>query len=532
MGKEKDGIIAEIYEEICENPNLTSHELLLLKNSLAKRYKQSQVVKNPEIIDKLEQEGKLTPELKKALKIKHIRALSGISNIAIMTAPLPCPGKCIYCPGGPAFNSPKSYTGKEPAARRAEQNGFNSYRQVEARLRQFALLGHSAEKNELIVQGGTLNALPYNYQYNFLKGAYDAFNNAISGSLEEAIALNETAKHRVIGLTIETRPDYCAEGQLSKLLEFGTTRIELGVQSLDDRILALTKRGHDIQAVKDATRRCKDSLLKVCYHMMPGLFSTPEEDIRYFKQLFSDPSFQPDMLKIYPTLVMPNTELYEMWKKGEYIPYTAEQAAEILAEAKRYIPEYCRIMRVNRDIPTNLIADGVMKSNLRELVQKSAKEKGIRCKCIRCREAGIKMLKEKIKIDYASVELKRREYSASEGQEIFLSYEDAANDALLGFIRLRKPSEKHFRKEMDDSTMGIRELHVYGEQLPIGKHLAERFDPVQHEGYGKKLLSEAERIAKEEFDARKLLIISGVGVREYYRKRGYSLEGVYMAKSL
>ena len=532
MGDQKDQIITEIYEEISENPNLTSQELLLLKNSLAKHYHQARVVKNPEILEKLESEGKLTPELRKALKIKHIRALSGISNIAIMTAPLPCPGKCIYCPGGPEFNSPKAYTGKEPAARRAEQNGFDSYRQVEARLRQFSLLGHSAEKNELIIQGGTLNALPYNYQYNFIKGAYDAFNGMISGSLEEAKKTNETAKHRVIGLTIETRPDYCAEGQLSKLLEFGTTRIELGVQSLDDRIMELTKRGHSVQDVINATRRCKDSLLKICYHMMPGLFATPEEDIAYFKELFSNPSFKPDMLKIYPTLVMPGTELYAMWKRGEYRPYDADTAAKVIAESKRFIPEYCRIMRVNRDIPSNLIADGVLKSNLREMVEKECKEKGISCRCIRCREVGIKMLKRKIKVDYDSVELVRRNYDASGGKETFLSFEDKTNDALMGFIRLRKFSEDVFRPEIDETTMGIRELHVYGLQLPIGRGLLDKFSPVQHEGYGTQLLAEAERIAKEEYGMQKMLIISGVGVREYYKKKGYVLEGVYMSKEL
>ncbi|MFH1443605.1 MAG: elongator complex protein 3 [Candidatus Micrarchaeota archaeon] len=334
MSENEDKVFEEIYGELTENPDITPQQLLKLKNRLASKYGQSRTVKNPEILGRLEKEGKLTPELRKALKIKHIRALSGISNIAIMTAPLPCPGRCIYCPGGPLFNSPKSYTGKEPAARRAEQNGFDSYRQVEARLRQFSLIGHSADKNELIIQGGTLNALPITYQTDFIKGAYDAFNGKISGSLEEAIKINETSKHRVIGLTIETRPDFCAEGQLSKLLEFGTTRIELGVQSLEDKILQKSKRGHSVQQVVDATRRCKDSLLKICYHMMPGLFATPEEDIAYFKKLFSDPSFQPDMLKIYPTLVMPNTELYEMWKKGEYVPYTSEEAAAVIAESK------------------------------------------------------------------------------------------------------------------------------------------------------------------------------------------------------
>ncbi|MFH0972201.1 MAG: tRNA uridine(34) 5-carboxymethylaminomethyl modification radical SAM/GNAT enzyme Elp3 [Candidatus Micrarchaeota archaeon] len=532
MSETTNKIIAEIYEELLENPDLTPQELLRLKNKLASKYKQSRAIKNPEILGRLDSLGLLTPAMKKALKIKHIRSLSGISNIAIMTAPLPCPGRCIYCPGGPAFNSPKSYTGKEPAARRAEQNDFDPFRQVQARLHQFSIIGHTAEKNELIIQGGTLNSLPNEYQADFIKGAYDAFNEKRSDSLENAIKLNETAKHRVIGLTIETRPDFCSEEQLSKLLEFGTTRIELGVQSLDDGILLKSKRGHNLEQVVDATRRCKDSLLKICYHMMPGLFATPKMDVGYFKKLFTDPSFQPDMLKIYPTLVMPGTELYEMWKKGDYTPYTADEAAEVIAEAKRFVPEWCRIMRINRDIPANLIADGVKKSNLRELVAEILKKKKVKCRCIRCREIGIKMLKEKITPDYDAVELIRREYDASGGKEIFLSFEDKTNDALMGFLRLRKNSNHQFMPQMDGRAFGIRELHVYGEQIPLGKKGTGKFDPVQHEGYGTQLLAQAERIAKEEFDAKKMLIISGVGVREYYRKRGYALEGVYMEKKL
>ena len=463
-----------------------------------------------------------------------MRSLSGISTVAIMTKPSFCPGECIYCPGGIANNSPKSYTGKEPAARRAEQNDFDAFRQVKTRISQYELMGHEPEKCELIIMGGTFPALSEKYQHDFVKGAFDGFNGKKGRSLQDSQKRNESAKHRVIGMTFETRPDYCTEAQISKMLEFGATRMEIGVQSVYDDILKKVKRNHTIEDVADATQRCRDSFLKVGYHIMPGLFSTKKKDVEMFKILFSDSRFKPDMLKIYPCLVMPDTPLYEMWRRGEFQPYSSEEAAEAIAEGKRFVPEYCRVMRINRDIPSNLIAEGVKASNLRELVVKSAKEKGISCRCIRCREAGLKAMKEKMEIDWNAVALKRFDYSASGGKEIFLSFEDRKNDLLLGFTRLRIPSEKIFRKEIDSKTAGIRELHVYGEQLQIGKTAKKnkQYAEIQHKGFGALLLDEAEKIAKEEFDCNKLLVLSGIGVKEYYRKLGYSDYGVYVMKKL
>jgi len=529
----KDVFMQDLYSELKRNPLLSPRQVQQLKNRLASKHQLPQVIKNPQVVEWIqEREGRLPAELQKTLKSKHVRALSGISNIAIMTAPMPCPGRCIYCPGGPAFNSPKSYTGKEPAARRAAQNNYDAYQMVSARLHQFSLLGHHTEKCELIVQGGTFNALPDDYQRQFVLGMYNALNTSQSPSIEHAQTVNENAEHRLVGLTFETRPDHCAPEQVSSLLDFGATRIEMGVQSLSDEVLKKSGRGHDLQAVVDATARLKDSFLKICFHMMPGLFADRRQDLSDAKQLFDDERFQPDMLKIYPTLVMPQTPLYELWRKGAYTPYTSEEAAEVIAEGKRFVPEYCRIMRVNRDIPANLIVDGVKKSNLRELIFQNLKQKGVSCRCIRCREAGLKMLKENVDVNSLHAKLVRRDYAASGGREVFLSFEDGSADALLGFLRLRVPAAP-FRPEITENTVGIRELHVYGEPLRIGsRERSSHFSRVQHDGLGSRLLAEAERTAREEFDARKMLVISGVGVREYYRSRGYARDGVYMGKRL
>lgn len=529
----RESFFRDFFDQLQREPGMDAAALQRLKNRLASQYALASVPKNPQVVEWIEaREGRVDSGLRKALKIKHVRALSGISNIALMTAPLPCPGKCIYCPGGPDANSPKAYTGKEPAARRAAQNDYDAFRQVKARLHQFSLLGHVTEKCELIVQGGTFNSLPADYQESFVKGIYDALNGQYAGSIPEAQKLNETAEHRMVGLTFETRPDYCSPSQVSGLLEFGCTRVEIGVQSLSEEVMRKSGRGHTVQDVVAATERMKDSFLKVCYHMMPGLFANPAQDVADMRALFSDGSFQPDMLKIYPTLVMPNTPLYEMWKRGDYVPYNSEQAAAVIAEGKQFVPEHCRIMRVNRDIPSNLIADGVTKSNLRELVLGALKEKGISCRCIRCREAGLKMLKQSAPVSYEDARLVRRDYEASGGREVFLSYEDEAQNALLGFLRLRLPHAP-FRKEITENTAGIRELHVYGEQLSLGKRAGSSPQKeVQHEGLGTRLLLEAERIAREEWGARKLLVISGVGVRAYYRKRGFADDGVYLGKGL
>ncbi len=494
----------------------TNGDLEAIKISVSQAYSLPKVIRNADIFEALTQEEK--EKYRFLLKTNRSRSLSGVSVVAIMLKPVSCPYHCAYCPTSDI--AAKSYTGFEPAALRARRNDFDSFKQVSERLSQFYATGHEPQKCELIVMGGTFNSEPMDYQRSFVKGAYDAFNGFESETLEKAIDANETAKHRVIGLTFETRPDWASAEQVVQLLEFGATRIELGVQSLDDESLIRVKRGHGVTESKNATRNVKNSFAKVGYHMMPGLYSTPEKDVAMFRELFANPDLRPDMLKIYPTLVIPGTELYALWKKGEFEPYREEIAAKVIALGKQFVPRYCRIMRVDRDIPTFKIADGVRKTNLRELVHEEMRENNLSCKCIRCREAGLASRFKKI--DFDSIQLNRLDYDASGGKEIFLSF-DTPDDYLVAFIRLRA-----FESE-NGIAAGVRELRVYGEQVSIGEH---RESALQHKHFGGRLLQEAERIANEEFGSKELKITSGVGVRGYYRKQGYSLRKPCMVKAL
>ena len=525
--RKRGDAIRQLCDEIAkETPD--KQELERLKNAYSKKYKLANVIKSAEVFSELEARGSdIAGRLAGLLKVKDVRGLSGITNIAIMTRPLgSCPFCCIYCPQG--IDAPKSYTGFEPSARRARQNGFDAYRMTAARLEQLRISGHPATKCELIIQGGTFNRQPEKYREGFLRGALDALNERKSRTLPAALKANEHAQHRMIGLTIETRPDCAGKEEIVDLLRIGTTRIELGVQALSDEVYRKAKRGHSVADVAVATKNCKDALLKVCYHMMPGLFATPKEDEKYFRMLFEDARFRPDMLKIYPTLVMPGTGLYELWKRGEYEPYDEETALKLLCKIKERIPKYARIMRIERDIPSNLISCGIKTLNLRQLVRKEMLAHGRRCGCIRCREVGFKVKHEGIVPDYASVEIERADYDASGGKEIFLSMVDRTNDALMGICRLRRPSVESYVKQVGDNC-GVRELHVYGEELPISERKAHA---AQHKGYGKALLARAERIAREEFDSEKLLVISGAGAKEYYYKQGYKPDGTYVSKKL
>jgi len=499
-------------------------ELWQAKVRASERYGVAGVVRNSGILAHIP-ESMRESKVVELLRIRPMRTISGVNVIAVMTKG-ECPGKCIYCPRGE--NAPKSYTGKEPAAMRAIQNEYDPFRQVNSRVRQLEEIGHRVSKCEVIVMGGTFNSMPKDYQEWFVKRCFDAMNGFESSTLEEAQSANETAARRVVGLTIETRPDWAGEEEVDELLRYGTTRIELGVQTLSEKVYRKVKRGHGVKEVIDATRVCKDSLLKVLYHMMPGLFAGKEEDVGSFRMLFEDERFRPDMLKIYPCLVMEGTELYNLWRKGEFKPYSAEEAAEVIADAMRFVPRYVRVMRVQRDIPSYLIADGVKKSNLRQLVEEKLKKEGRKCQCIRCREIGYRVMKDGVKPILKSIRLNRMDYDASGGKEVFLSFDEMKHDALVGFLRLRIPSERVHRKELRGAA-GVRELHVYGEMLPVGKKRVKEF---QHMRFGRMLLEEAERIAKDEFGCRKLAVISGVGAREYYFKLGYKRDGPYVSKEL
>lgn len=483
----------------------------------ARRFHIDSFPRNSEILASFPKD-KLTPQLLSILQKRPMRTLSGVTPVAIMVRPEgSCRWSCIYCPY--TGKAPKSYTGEEPAALRARQSGFDPAVQVRTRLRHFRETGHPTSKCELILMGGSFLSMPSPYKHSFVKSAYDAFNGKKSVSLASAKRLNEKAKSRVVGFTIETRPDLCGKKEIDEMLEYGATRVELGVQHPDDRIYKKINRGHAVRDVENATSLLKDSAFKVCYHIMPGLPGSDEKkDILMFRKLFSDARFKPDMLKIYPTLVIPGTKLYEMWKDGKYEPYSAENAARVISRAYKYIPPYVRVMRIQRDIPLPFIGAGVEKSNLRELVEHEVRKAGIPQMEIRAREI------REGKISPQDAELGCIKYKASGGEEFFLSYE--SQNKLIGFIRLRIPKNP-FRKEITKSTALIRELHVYGSEAPVGKE-----GNAQHRSFGTLLLEEAERIAKEDFDSRKMLIISGVGVKPYYFSKGYKRDGPYVSREL
>jgi elongator complex protein 3 len=492
-----------------------------VKKKIGAKYGLAHVLRNSEILEKIGSRAR-SEKVMRLLRLRKVRTLSGVAPIAVMTMS-GCPhGRCTYCPRG--SEAAQSYTGFEPASLRARQNAFDGYSQVKARLESLRQIGHDVDKCELIVMGGTFNSMPKKYQMEFMKGCIEAMNGGKkSASLEEALKKNEKAPVRAVGITFETRPDWAREKDVDWLLSMGATRVELGVQTLDDAVYARVKRGHTVADVVNATRVLKDSALKVCYHMMPGLYADKEKDVRIFKRLFDDPDFRPDMLKIYPCLVLEGTELYDQWKKGRYTPYDSEKAADVIAEASKYIPPYVRVMRMQRDIPAQLIAAGVKHGNLRQLVDERMKQCGIKCKCIRCREMGLKGMK----IEDAELALARLDYDASGGREIFLSFEDKKKDVIAGFLRLRLPGRPH-RKELQGAAL-VRELHVYGRAAPIGAKRGASAR-LQHHGLGARLLAEAERIAGEEWDAKRIAVMSGVGVRDYYRHSSYTLQGPYMVK--
>ncbi len=445
---------------------------------------------------------------------KASRTISGVTPVAVMAKPYPCPGKCIYCPTSP--EAPKSYTVESPAVLRARNCGFDAKKQVQIRLKTLAEMGHAQDKIELIIMGGTFLSYPRDYQYQFIKSCYDALSGIHSTSLEKAKELNENAEHRCVGLCIETRPDFCGEEEIKSMIDFGTTRVELGVQTLDDEIHELTKRGHGVHEVISATRILRDCGFKVYYHWMPGLpGSTPDHDLELSRQLFEDERFRPDGLKLYPTLVVRGSELENWYRDDRYRPYREEEMIDLLITVKSVIPKYVRIPRLMRDIPSKFIIAGSRDLALRETIRKKMVQTGLHCKCIRCREYG-----HRLRDGWVIGEpfLNRMDYQTWGGREVHLSYEDN-NETLFGLLRLRVNGEKAI----------VRELHIFGSEVPLGgRH--ER--AVQHQGLGERLLHEAERITRGEFNADRLSVLSGVGAREYYRSLDYVLEGAYMVKKL
>lgn len=459
------------------------------------------------------------------IRKRGIRTLSGVSPIAVLTKSFGCPGRCIYCPT--EKNVPKSYLSNEPAVMRAISHDYDPYLQTKRRIETLDANGHATDKIELIVMGGTWSALPKIYQTSFIKGCFNGMNPRESASLAQAQQLNEAAKHRCVALTLETRPDWVSEKEILRMRELGATRVELGVQSLYDDVLDLVQRGHRIDATVRATQLLKDAGFKVSYHMMPGLpGSSVSRDIAMFKELFENPAYRPDMLKVYPCVVAPGTELEKWYHKGKYRPYTDEELVEIILGIKKYFPRYLRVSRLIRDIPAESIVAGSKVSNMRQVVQGLMKKKGIKCECVRCRE-----IREDI-VDKKNIELRIMDYEASGGREFLLSFDDASRDKLCALLRLRFPSyslqgKRHFIKELEGAAL-LRELHTYGAQVPISEHdeLAS-----QHMGFGKRLVAEAEKISRKH-GYKKIAVIAGIGIREYYKKLGYELEGTYMVKGI
>ncbi len=524
----------EIAEIIIKQKPKSKEEIAKIKKKVSRKYRLPKLPSDADVL-KVWKNKDGYEELRSILRLKPVRTISGVAVVSVMTSPAPCPhGKCLMCPGGVEKGTPQSYIGLEPAAQRGAQHGYNPFKQVLARLTELSEIGHDVDKVEIIVMGGTFPARAKNYKEWFMLGIFNALNVfgrkrvKIETDLEKAKRKNERAKARCIGITFETRPDYAKEEHIIEMLRYGGTKVELGVQSVYDDVLEKIKRGHDVEDTVKATQLLRDSAFKVGYHVMPGLpGSNFERDLRMFKILFEDERFKPDYLKIYPTLVVEGTELYEMYKRGEYEPYTTEEVVELIAKAKRYLPEWVRVQRIQRDIPVGK-AIGLDKGNIRQLVHERMRELGYECRCIRCREVGHKLRRLGVRITEDVVKKAEpviRRYKASKGIEYFISFEIPDYDALIGFVRLRFPHEP-FIKVLEDCAL-IRELHVYGKAVPLGEKEPEAF---QHRGFGEKLLKTAEEIAKERYD--KIAVISGVGVREYYRRFGYRKRFEYMVKRL
>ena len=521
-----DAVCQEILGELLYNSKKIDVNKLKLKAS--RKFHNRQLPKNSEILA-LAQEADRTGLLP-ALQLKRVRSISGVNIVSVMSQPRDCPhGRCAYCPQ--EHGVPSSYTGKEPAAMRGLENAFDPFLQVRNRLNQLKVIGHSINKIELIIQGGTFPASPIEYQRSFVKGCLDAITEEPSNSLEEAMNIATWSKNRNVGITVETRPDYATQDDVDNMLSMGVTRVEVGVQNLYDEIYNLVDRGHSVEDVASSFQTLRDSGLKIVAHMMPGLpGSSPQRDLEAFKALFTHPDFKPDMLKIYPCLVLKGTKLYDWWLKRSFIPYDLDQTIELLIQIKQMVPPWVRIMRIQRDIPAYMIIAGVKKGNLREIVLRRMGEQNLKCKCIRCREVGHRLLKREKLPSMDALKLLTQTYDASQGVEVFISVEEPDSRCLVGYARLRIPSDKAHRREIAGAgTSLIRELHVYGPLVPIGESEPDMW---QHKGFGEALLREAEEISRDKYDCRKTLVTSALGSKRYFMKFGYRPEGPYMSKKL
>jgi elongator complex protein 3 len=489
------------------------------------------------------------PRLLERIRMKPMRTLSGVTTVTVLTKPYPCPGKCIFCPTD--VRMPKSYLPDEPGAMRALEHEFDPYTQVESRIRALKNLGHPTDKIELLILGGTWSSYKRDYQEWFVAQCFDAMNGAshtpapaggaggdtgsaepdkrnlreLSGSVTElslAHSQNETAPHRNVGLVIETRPDEITPDELRWLRHLGVTKVQMGAQSLDDHILEINKRGHDVECTRKATALLRAAGFKIVLHWMPNLLgATPQSDREDFTRLWDD--YCPDEIKIYPNQLLANAELYEYWQRGEFHPYTTEGLVDLIADIKPTIPRYCRVNRVIRDIPSNNVVEGNRRTSLRQDIHNEMKRRGTHCECVRCREVRGKL------VDSDSLRLDDMVYPAGAAEEHFLSFV-TPDDKLAGFVRLSLPGRDSPPTGMSDlnSAALIREVHVYGQSLPVG---AEKVGAAQHAGLGTRLLEEAENIARAQGFAR-MAVISAVGTRQYYLDRGFERGEYYLVKAL
>lgn len=532
-------------KKLLTEKKLTVKNLARVKRELAAILGIKNVPKTSQLLEeyhKLVKNGKVKKSLilEEFLRTRKVRTLSGVAVVTVLTKPFRCPGKCLYCPTEKGM--PKSYLKNEPAAARAFALKFNPFNQVFYRLRALQATSHPTDKIELIVLGGTWSSYPEKYKYWFIKECFRAANEYNKNSklktksekqqrktqnlseLKKEQRKNERAKNRIVGLTLETRPDCVDAEEIKQMRELGCTRVELGVQSLDDKILKFNRRGHNVKKTVQATKLLKNAGFKINYHLMlnlPG--STPAKDLAQFKELFKNSDFQPDLLKIYPCSVLRTAPLFKLWQQKKYKPYSPTQLKGLLLKIKQIIPPYVRVQRIIRDIPGQSIVAGSEISNLRQLIHQEMTRRKMKCRCIRCREVKSASAK--------NIQLVRRQYKASDGQEIFLSFEDKNKETLFALSRLRLPDQKEqpLFPVLKNAAL-IRELHTYGTLVPIAKNQAPL--ATQHKGLGKKLMRAAEKIVGEETDYKKIAVISGVGVRDYYRHLGYRLKDGYLAKNI
>ncbi len=455
------------------------------------------------------------------LQMKPTRSQAGVTVVTVLTKPYPCPGKCIFCPTD--VRMPKSYLHDEPGAQRAERHGFDPFEQASARISALEQIGHPVDKIELLILGGTWSSYRRDYQEWFVKRCFDAMNGVEADTLPEAQVLNAQGKRRNVGLVVETRQAHVSVDELRWFRYLGVTKVQVGIQSMDERVLALNNRGHDVQATRDAFRLLRLAGFKIHGHWMANLLGgTPEGDVADYGRLWSDLAIRPDELKLYPCMLVENAELYEFWQRGEYTPYTEDEVTEVLVACKVQTPRYVRLNRVIRDFPTTNVVAGNKKANLRQIAQLRMQERGLRCQCIRCREI------RRDTVGPEDVALKMLTYETDGTTEHFLSYE-TADDRLAGFLRLSLPhkDEAHPLPELAEHAM-IREVHVYGPALTMG--VASQGE-AQHMGLGTRLVQRAMELAREGEYGR-IAVISAIGTREYYARLGFALDGLYMTAKL